>query len=190
MFRFKTILSLYLFLDKILSIFINDRKGGIRLSQHRIQAKISVEIERKYIIEETPDFLGTYPYKSIKQAYISMAPVIRIRQIGEDFILTIKGKGHIEREEFELTISQSEFEHLSKKTEGIVIHKTRYFIPYNHYTIELDIFHDYFEGLVLAEVEFSSMDDANSFIPPNWFGRDVSENPNYKNSSLAKGKRP
>ncbi len=149
-----------------------------------------MEIERKYIIEETPDFLDKYPHKSIKQAYVSTEPVIRIRQLGKDFILTVKGKGHIEREEFELNISREEFDHLSTKTEGILIHKTRYYIPYESYTIELDIFHDYFQGLILAEVEFDSLDEAKTFIPPHWFATDVSENPDYKNSSLAKGKRP
>lgn len=146
-----------------------------------------MEIERKYIIEETPKNLKVFSSKNIKQGYISTSPVIRIRQLGEDYILTIKGKGMLAREEYELNICESEFYTLSKKVEGIVIDKTRYYIPFGKHTIELDLFHKDYEGLVLAEVEFETLDDANNFIPPDWFGEDVTHLTKYHNSTLSKG---
>ncbi len=144
-----------------------------------------MEIERKFIIEKTPDNLRGFTSKSIKQGYISSSPVIRIRQLADVFILTIKGKGLIAREEFELSLSKSEFQALSLKTEGLIIDKTRYYIPYNEYMIELDTFHKEYEGLIIAEVEFTSLEEANTFIPPKWFGEDVSENPAYHNVNMA-----
>jgi len=146
-----------------------------------------MEIERKYIIEETPKNLKGFLSKKIKQGYISTSPVIRIRQLGEEYILTIKGKGLLAREEHELNISESEFYTLSKKVDGIVIDKTRYYIPFGNYTIEFDIFHKDYDGLLLAEVEFETLEEANSFTPPDWFGEDVTHLSKYHNSTLSKG---
>jgi len=146
-----------------------------------------MEIERKYIIEETPKNLKDFSYKTIKQGYISTSPVIRIRQLGEEYILTIKGKGLLAREEYELNISESEFYTLSDKVDGIVIDKTRYYIPFDKYTIELDIFHKDYQGLILAEVEFETLEEANTFVAPAWFGEDVTHLSKYHNSSLSKG---
>jgi len=40
---------------------------------------------------------------------------------------------------------------------------------------------------MLAEVEFSSVEEAEAFIPPSWFGRDVTFSGEYQNSRLSKG---
>jgi CYTH domain-containing protein len=146
-----------------------------------------MEIERKYIIEELPDNLEAYPSKHIKQGYVSIAPVIRIRQLDKQFILTIKGKGLLAREEFELEIDKDQFDELSKKVDGLIIDKTRYYITLDDYIIELDIFHSDYKDLIIAEVEFPSLEEANSFVPPDWFGKDVTNDPRYQNSSLSKG---
>jgi CYTH domain-containing protein len=50
---------------------------------------------------------------------------------------------------------------------------------------ELDLFHGVHEGLRLVEVEFPSAEAANAFVPPAWFGEDVSSDPRYRNSYLA-----
>ncbi|WZL81780.1 CYTH domain-containing protein [Vallitaleaceae bacterium 9-2] len=147
-----------------------------------------MEIEKKYLIPKLPDNLATYPHRQIKQGYISTFPVIRIRQIDNQYILTIKGKGLLEREEHELEISREEFEHLSLKVEGLIIHKTRYYIAYKDYTIELDLFHDDYDGLQLAEVEFDTRHAAETFIPPDWFGEDVTNDKRYHNSFLSQKK--
>ena len=51
---------------------------------------------------------------------------------------------------------------------------------------QLDIFHDIFDGRLLVEVEFNSIEDANSFIPPEWFGEDVTYDKKYHNSNMSK----
>ena len=67
-----------------------------------------------------------------------------------------------------------------------MITKERYCIPYNEkYTIELDIFKGYHAPLTLAEVEFESIEEAVSFLPPDWFGKDVTACPEYHNSVLS-----
>lgn len=145
-----------------------------------------MEIERKFLIHTLPENLENYPFKEIEQGYINRDPVIRIRRSDDKYILTCKGQGLMVREEFELPLSKEAFEHLKPKTDGIFIEKTRYLIPYDEkLTIELDIFHGKLVPLVLAEVEFDSVEDADAFVPPAWFGEDVTNSPKYHNSNLS-----
>lgn len=100
-----------------------------------------MEIEKKYLIKNLPPDLNGFNFKQIEQAYISFEPVIRIRKSDNEFYLTVKGKGHLAREEFEIKISGDEYCNLLKKTEGLIISKKRYIIPLdNNLRIELDIF--------------------------------------------------
>ena len=146
-----------------------------------------MEIERKFLIHTLPENIDSYPRKEIEQGYLSRNPVVRIRRSNNDYILTCKGQGMMVREEFEMPLTKESFEHLKPKTDGIFIEKTRYLIPHtDNLTIELDIFHGELAPLVLAEVEFSSVEEANAFIPPAWFGEDVTHSPQYHNSSLSK----
>lgn len=145
-----------------------------------------MEIERKYRIHVLPSNITTYLHSTLKQGYIYTNPAIRIRQKDSTYFLTVKGEGLLSREELELSISPQVFSDLQKKVDGLIIHKTRYFIPYLNHTIELDIFHDAYESLVIAEVEFSSLDDANTFTPPDWFGPEVTTDKQYQNSQMSK----
>lgn len=143
-----------------------------------------MEIERKFLIKNLPKQLESYPSKKLEQGYISISPVIRIRKSDNSYILTIKGKGLIAREEHELMIDQAQYKNLSTKLAFPTISKERFLIPFEDYTIELDIFHGHLDGLILAEVEFTSMDEANAFKGPEWFGQDVSLDTRYHNSRL------
>lgn len=145
-----------------------------------------MEIERKFLVTSPPKVNHSLMKKVIQQGYVSTSPVVRIRRSNDDFILTCKGKGLIEREEFELFITEDEYNHLSTKLDTPLIMKTRYLIPYGKYTIELDVFKGHLEGLLLAEVEFPSLKEANDFTPPEWFGEDVSLDARYQNNQLSK----
>ena len=145
-----------------------------------------MEIERKFLIHTLPENLENYPRKEIEQGYINREPVVRIRRSDDKYILTCKGQGLMVREEFELPLNKEEFEHMKPKTDGIFIEKTRYLIPYDKkLTIELDVFHGKLAPLVLAEVEFDSVEEADAFVPPVWFGEDVTNSPKYHNSNLS-----
>ena len=43
-----------------------------------------------------------------------------------------------------------------------------------------------FEGLMLAEVEFPDQESADAFVPPDWFGREVTFTGEYQNSRLSR----
>ena len=146
-----------------------------------------MEIERKSIPKCLPDNLDSYEHHDIQQAYLNTSPVIRIRKQDEDYFLTYKGSGMMSREEYNLPLNQKSYFHLLTKADGNIITKTRYLIPlFNSLTAELDIFHDIFDGRLLVEVEFNSIEDANSFIPPEWFGEDVTYDKKYHNSNMSK----
>ena len=109
-----------------------------------------------------------------------------MRRKGEEFWLTCKGKGFLTREEFELPLSEEAYRHLMSKSDGLVIAKDRYHIPCGKYTIELDVFGGALAPLIIAEVEFPSVEEALAFCPPDWFDRDVTEDPDYSNANLSK----
>ena len=145
-----------------------------------------MEIERKFLITELPENLTQYNCRRIEQGYLCTAPVVRIRRQDEEYYLTYKSKGMMVREEYNLPLTAEAYAHLREKTDGNLISKQRYLIPLNEtLTAELDIFDAPFAPLMLAEVEFSSEEEANTFVPPAWFGEDVTFSGKYHNSYLS-----
>lgn len=151
-----------------------------------------MEIERKFLIKKMPD-LGKFKKLEIEQGYISEDPVIRIRKSNSEYILTVKHKIEKSDEEdnsivcgeFEINIPEGTYQRCLSKVIGSLIYKTRYIIPLSDGLIaELDVFKKQLQGLVFAEVEFPSIKEANSFVPPDWFGEDVSHNDAYKNVNM------
>lgn len=146
-----------------------------------------MEIERKYLINQPPENLSGYPHRPIEQGYLCTEPVVRIRRDKNDYILTYKSKGLMVREEYNLPLTKEAYQHLSSKVDGRIIHKERYCIPYEDgLTIELDIFEGDLAPLILAEVEFPDEASANMFVPPVWFGEDVTFSSLYHNSTLSR----
>ncbi len=146
-----------------------------------------MEIERKFKVKEMPD-LNLYPYKQLEQGYLNIIPAIRVRKDDDEYYLTYKGKGSvgsIVREEYNLLLNKESYEHLITKADGRIITKKRYLIPYDKFTIELDVFEGDLAPLVIAEVEFETTEEALAFVPPAWFGEDVTDNREYLNARLS-----
>jgi adenylate cyclase len=55
---------------------------------------------------------------------------------------------------------------------------------------EVDICAGTLAGLCVAEVEFGSEIDAAAFSPPDWFGRELTNEPGWTNAALARYGRP
>ena len=146
-----------------------------------------MEIERKFKVEKLPNLQNVKKAKII-QAYLNTdsEPTLRIRKYNDEYLLTYKYSKKDNEinvcNEVELPNTEECFNNLLTKIEGNIIEKTRYFIN----EIELDIFEGKYEGLILAEVEFESIEDANRYNKPNWLGEDVTKDKNYRNSYLAK----
>lgn len=145
-----------------------------------------MEIERKFLINKMPSNLEQYKYHIIEQAYLCTEPVVRVRMQDTDYYLTYKSSGLMAHEEYNLPLTEESYKHLLKKADGNIITKKRYLIPLDDtLTIELDVFKGVKDGLVLAEVEFDTEEQANQFTAPKWFGKDVTFLPEYHNSVMS-----
>lgn len=145
-----------------------------------------MEIERKYLLKELPD-LGNFEHHKIEQAYLCTGPVVRVRREDENYYMTYKGSGMMSREECNLALTKESYEHLKAKADGNIISKIRYLIPLEGTKLvaEVDVFEEPFAPLILAEVEFESEEAANTFVPPAWFGEDVTFDGRYHNSYMS-----
>ena len=155
---------------------------------------MGLEIERKFLVSKLPENLEQYPVRIIEQAYLNLTPAVRIRHDQskdlEKYELTYKGKGLLSHTEYNMPLDSSSYLHLLEKHDGLIIRKKRYMIPVGNYTAELDLFEGDLDGIVLAEVEFPNVQEANSFIPPSWFAKDVTESGQYSNARMARGLLP
>jgi len=143
------------------------------------------EIEKKYLLNHLPN-LSKLQGEEIEQIYISFTPEIRIRKRGNNYFITQKSKGTLIREEIEHEIDFLTYNILSSLSKGRIIKKTRYTIMLEKGIIaELDAYHEELEGLFVIETEFSSIEEAENFKQPSWFGKEVTEDISYKNENLA-----
>ena len=147
---------------------------------------MNFEIERKFLVKYLPPHYHTYPSIQMQQGYLSTSPVLRIRQENDTYLITYKSAGFLKKREENLPLTKEGFLHLLPKCDGIIIHKVRYQIPLGDGLVaELDIFDGEHKGLMLVEVEFDNLESANAFLPPDWFGQEVTKVENYHNSYLS-----
>ena len=148
-----------------------------------------IEIERKFLVK-SPEFKDQATGCShFVQGYITSPPAktVRVRIADDKAYLTIKGSGSasgMSRFEWEMEIPGKDALALLGICEGGVIEKDRYYVPFAGHTFEVDEFFGDNEGLVMAEVELSSEDEA--FEKPEWLGQEVTGDSRYYNSSLRK----
>lgn len=149
-----------------------------------------MEIERKFLLNKLPDNLETYEKIDLEQAYISTEPVIRVRKKvsakSEKYILTVKSTGLMSRQEFELDMEEKAYNNLIHKADGNIISKSRYLIPLEkELTLELDIFHGIFDGLVMGEIEFTDEETAKKYTPPEFISEEVTFDTRFHNSTMS-----
>ena len=147
---------------------------------------MAIEIERKFLIKEKPFSIAKRSLK-INQGYIinEKSKVIRVREKGDDYFLTIKGNNiGISRLEYDFPISKEDAKelifHFCKTT---LIEKTRHYIEHKGHTWEVDEFHGKNNGLIVAEIELESEDE--KFEIPDWVGEEVTQDDRYYNMNLA-----
>jgi CYTH domain-containing protein len=152
------------------------------------------EIERKFLVEDAPPDLSSFPGSEIRQGYLAVdrdGTEVRVRSRDEAAALTVKQGAGRSRAEKELEIDRETFERLWPLTEGRRVEKRRSVVPGGEgITIEVDVYEGALAGLVVAEVEFPDDERAEAFEPPPWFGREVTDDPRFKNQSLAREGMP
>jgi adenylate cyclase len=146
---------------------------------------MSLEIERKYLVEgESWRASGTGTV--YRQGYLSTVPErsVRVRVAGDKAYLTVKGAAAgAARAEYEYAIPVKDArEMLDNLCERPLIEKTRYQVEYRGLMWEIDEFTGENAGLLLAEVELESENQAVEL--PDWVGAEVTGDPRYYNASL------
>ena len=147
---------------------------------------MAIEIEYKFLVDSDKWNAIEKPEPSlIVQAYIHSSEeiTVRVRIKADRGFLTIKGKTEgVSRSEFEYEVPVKDAEEMIAQFSEKQIRKLRYEIPKGKHTWEVDVFEGKLSGLVLAEIELSTEDEA--FKKPEWVGKDVSSDPGYYNAVL------
>lgn len=147
-----------------------------------------IEIERKFLVVSDAYKAEAFKKTRITQGFLSTDPerTVRVRLKGTQGYLTIKGKSNnsgTSRFEWEKEIEINEAEELLKLCKKGVIDKIRYEVKSNAHTYEIDEFFGLNEGLILAEIELNSENEA--FAKPSWLGEEVTGEVKYYNSQLS-----
>jgi len=157
---------------------------------------MAVEIERKYLLDEYPAAfieMGTLVVEKeqqIEQTYLALDgdQELRVRKIVDmqtgavEFTHTFKKGWGLAREEVEYSISEGLYEQVVKAHGAIPLTKRRVTARWGERIIEID---DYSQiDLMVLEVEFPSLEDAEAFVPPAWFGKDISTEKQYSNKKV------
>lgn len=146
---------------------------------------MGIEIERKFLVTSDAWIHQGEPVL-LRQGYLSSHPsrVVRVRIEGDGAVMTIKGKNvGASRGEWEYPIPMADaVEFLDKLCEQPIIEKYRRRIPYGGFVWEVDEFLGANAGLVVAEIELPSEDQA--FDKPDWIGDEVTHDKRYLNSNL------
>jgi adenylate cyclase len=145
------------------------------------------EIERKFLVRgDAYRALGTA--ERYRQGYVRTAgpATVRVRVAGERGFLTIKGPTQgFTRSEFEYAIPRADAEALlDSLCERPQIEKLRWRIPAGAHTWEVDEFLGDNAGLTVAEIELRA--EGEPFARPEWLGEEVTADPRYRNSELAR----
>ena len=165
------------------------------------QPEIKEEIERRWLVDisKLPAPLYTYDNKRLTAKFYrdEDGKKMRIRKEGSGFFKVSKGKrtnGGMVRsigESGDIEITAEEFEDIWEKTKGDSQSKTRHFIPIGDFVAELDDYDDFRDaGFYTIEVEFENLADCKKFVPPAWFGREVTNEKGYSSRALAKNGIP
>ena len=150
---------------------------------------MSLEIERKFLVENEDFKIEAYQKKLLKQGYLNSDKIrtVRVRIADDKGFITIKGKSNstgTTRFEWEKEIDLLEAEQLLLLCEPSVIDKTRFYVKSENHIFEVDEFYSDNQGLIVAEIELNSENE--QFKKPSWLGQEVTGNIKYYNSSLSK----
>lgn len=156
---------------------------------------VPTEIERKFTIKYLPKKIESIKKITQKHIFKDMVCSIRVRESidlftnEKIFTHTIKARGDQNQKysiyELEKQITEAEYRKLAPFRGSRIIEKYRCVIPIQDgLKVEVDIFDGWMRGLVIAEVEFKNVEQADCFQMPNWFEKPVPHR-EFSNRSLS-----
>ena len=148
---------------------------------------MSREIERKFLLEALPAFAKQLKFVDIEQGYIAIPKSgneVRLRKANDKYTLTVKSEGSMVRNEYEIEISEVQYQTLWPSTAGARLSKRRYFYEEGGWLFEIDEYRGSLKGLLVAEVEFGEEGLAVDFEKPDWMGQEITHVNFMKNKNL------
>lgn len=149
---------------------------------------MGIEIERKFVVTADSWRSLARPGRRFCQGYIAKSDngSVRVRRAGDEAFLTFKGPRHgLARAEYEYPIPVDDAEELLKLfCQRPLIEKTRHEVHCEGLVWEVDVFSGEDEEVVLADIELDRPDEPVRL--PSWVGREVTGDPAYSNSTLAR----
>ncbi|MEE9413245.1 MAG: CYTH domain-containing protein [Methylococcales bacterium] len=149
---------------------------------------MAIEIERKFLVINNnwkKHISRTIP---IQQGYFchNETVSVRVRATDKDASVNFKNVSiGIQRLEYEYEIPVPDaWEMLKNLCQKPIIEKTRYLVPENDQTWEIDVFEAKNSGLVIAELELETIDQ--HFSLPGWIDKEVTNDRRYYNPWLCK----
>ena len=148
---------------------------------------MGTEIERKFLLAGD-GWRGLGKGKPYCQGYISSdgRTTVRIRTVEDKGFLTVKGPTqNLSRAEYEYQIPyHAAKEMLDTLCLPSLVEKIRYIVNFAGSIWEIDELLGANEGLIPAEIELA--DPCQTFVMPPWIGKEVSDDPRYRNANLAR----
>ncbi|AHE98167.1 CYTH domain-containing protein [Thioalkalivibrio paradoxus] len=145
------------------------------------------EIERKFLIQGDAWRSQVQASRPMRQGYLcgNTRASVRVRIAGDQATLNIKSATlGVERQEFEYPVPLDDAQVLLDELAGAVVEKTRHELRHGDHVWEIDEFAGRNQGLIVAEIELS--DPEEPFVRPDWLGEEVSHDPRYYNTELAR----
>lgn len=142
------------------------------------------EIERKFLIKTMPNLTGIEPVR-YERYYIRREPTVeeRVQKKGNIYEYEKKEKiSDLESAKEKKQITEVEFNKLKSETNEAIIRDS--YLLNSKPSISVKIYHGKYEGLIRAEVEFDSLDDANTFTPLDWMGDEITNAPIGRDARL------
>jgi len=154
---------------------------------------VGIEIERKFLVSGEAWRTAAERVQPMAQGYLNdlgavehgaQKASVRVRIEGEHAFLNIKSReaGHT-RQEFDYPVPVDDARQLLELCVGGLVDKRRHYVRHEGHLWEVDEFLGENAGLVVAEIELDSADEA--FAHPAWLGAEVTDLPRYYNLALA-----
>lgn len=141
-----------------------------------------MEIERKFLVKELPDLSGITPVH-FERYYLSVSGGVeeRVQKTNDSYTIEKKvAVDELTRSTERKEISKEEFEEMKSRASKSILRDSYLIAP----GLSIKIYHGAYEGLIRAEVEFSSIDEANEYTPEPWMGKEISHSPLGRDSRL------
>jgi CYTH domain-containing protein len=147
---------------------------------------MAVEIERKFLVRDDSWRSQVTRQQNIRDGLIARVDgrKVRVRICDQHATLAVKSKTDgLANAEFEYEIPLADAEEMMAYhcfRSGLA--KTRYYVPHDDRTWQVDVYKGILAGVVLAEVELPS-ETTQPTLPP-WVGQEVTGDPNYKKINM------